>query len=150
VYDVTALPPLSTGAAHVAEMVDEATDAFRVVGIPGTSGIFAVEKFAAADEPILFTALIVKEYLAPRVRPEISAVVLSGLAVTVATPVALIVYPVSSTPPEFVGAVQDKVACPLATTGAATVGEPGTERVTNVTSEAAVSPSAFLEATRNL
>jgi hypothetical protein len=101
---------LSKGAAQVAEIVDEATDAVSVVGIPGRSGIDAVAKFAAADEPMLFTALIVNEYFAPRVRPEINAVVLSGLAVTVATPVALIVYPVSSTPPELVGAVQDKVA----------------------------------------
>ena len=106
---MTALPPLSTGAAQVAEMVDDATDAFSVVGIPGRSGIVAVAKFSAIEEPMLFTALIANVGLEPAASPETSTVVLSALAATVATPVAVIVYHVSSTPPELVGAVQDNV-----------------------------------------
>jgi hypothetical protein len=85
-----ALPPLFMGAAHVTEIVEAETDAFRVVARPGRSGIVAVEKFVAADEPILFIAFIVKSYFPPRASPEMFAVVLSGLAITVGTPEAVI------------------------------------------------------------
>jgi hypothetical protein len=79
------------GAAHVTEIVEAETDAFRVVGTPGRSGMVAVEKFAAADEPMLLTAFITKSYFPPRASPEMFAVVLSGLAITAATPEAVIV-----------------------------------------------------------
>ena len=50
----------------------------------------------------------------------------------------------------LVGAVHERVTWPLATTGAATVGEPATVRGTKVTAGAAVSPSTFFAATVKL
>ena len=85
-----ALPPLSTGAAHVVEIVDDATDAASWVGTPGRFGIVAVANAVPRDEPMLLVALIVKSYFPPLVRPVTSTVVLSGRAVIVVTPVAVI------------------------------------------------------------
>jgi hypothetical protein len=86
---VIALPPLSSGATHVVEIVDDETVAASWVGISGRLGIFALT-VAPNEEPMMFVALIVNSYSTPFERPVIITVVLSGLAVTVGTPVAVI------------------------------------------------------------
>jgi hypothetical protein len=90
VYEVIALPPLSAGVAHVVEIVEDATVAASCVGIPGRLGIFALAKTVPKEEPMLLVALMVNSYSTPLERPVITAVVLAGAAVTVATPDAVI------------------------------------------------------------
>lgn len=89
-YEVIALPPLSVGAAQVVEIVEDATVAASWVGIPGRFGIVAVANAVPRDEPMLLVALMVKSYFPPLVRPVTNTVVLSGRAVMVVTPVAVI------------------------------------------------------------
>lgn len=89
-YEVIALPPLSAGAAHVVEIVDDATEAASWVGIPGRLGTFALANTVPREEPMLLVALMVNSYSTPLERPVITADVLEGVAVTVGTPDAVI------------------------------------------------------------
>jgi hypothetical protein len=84
------LPPLSTGATHVAEIVEVDTEAVRDVGTLGRSGTVAVANDVAVEAPMLFNARIVKSYFPPLVKPMITAVVAEAVGVSGATPVAVI------------------------------------------------------------
>ena len=78
------------GATHVVAIVELDTEAVRDVGTPGRSGTVAVANDAAADDPMLLRARIVKSYFPPLVKPMMTAEVAEAVGVSEATPAAVI------------------------------------------------------------